>query len=112
MKKHKFQMLLTVKVYFLLKFHPAHVHVVASVMSDSLWSYETVAHQAPWDSLGKNTGVGCHALLQGIFPTQGLNPHLLYLPALAGWFFTTSSTWEALEQVKKERKSINPQPST
>ena len=27
----------------------------------------------PWDSPGKNTGVGCHALLQGIFPTQGLN---------------------------------------
>ena len=30
------------------------------------------------DSPGKNTGVGCHALLQGIFPTQGLNlgfPH-------------------------------------
>ena len=25
---------------------------------------------------GKNTGVGCHALLQGIFPTQGLNPGL------------------------------------
>ena len=30
------------------------------------------------DSPGKNTGVGCHALLQGIFPTQGLNPHLLH----------------------------------
>jgi len=27
----------------------------------------------PWDSLGKNTGVDCHALLQGIFPTQGSN---------------------------------------
>ena len=26
------------------------------------------------DSPGKNTGVGCHAILQGIFPTQGLNP--------------------------------------
>ena len=26
------------------------------------------------DSPGKNTGVGCHALLHGIFPTQGLNP--------------------------------------
>ena len=26
------------------------------------------------DSPGKNTGVGCHTLLQGIFPTQGLNP--------------------------------------
>ena len=31
----------------------------------------------PWDSLGKNTGVGCRALLQGIFPTQGSNPRLL-----------------------------------
>ena len=33
----------------------------------------------PWDSPGKNTGVGCHALLQGTFPTQGLNPRLLCL---------------------------------
>ena len=34
--------------------------------------------QAPlsMDSPGKNTGVGCHALLQGIFPTQGWNPGL------------------------------------
>ena len=29
------------------------------------------------DSPDKNTGVGCHALLQGVFPTQGLNPHIL-----------------------------------
>ena len=28
------------------------------------------------DSPDKNTGVGCHALLQGIFPTQGSNPGL------------------------------------
>ena len=28
------------------------------------------------DSPGKNTGMGCHALLQGIFPTQGFNPGL------------------------------------
>ena len=48
----------------------------------------------PWDSPGKNTGVGCHSLLQGIFPTQGLNGGLLCLPALAGGFFTTSATWE------------------
>ena len=32
-----------------------------------------------WDSLGKNTGVGCHVLLQGIFLTQGSNLHLLRL---------------------------------
>ena len=30
----------------------------------------------PWDSPGKNTGVGCHALLQEIFPTPGWNPGL------------------------------------
>ena len=41
----------------------------------------TVACQllCPWDSPGKNTGVGCHFLLQGIFPNQGLDPHLLHL---------------------------------
>ena len=33
----------------------------------------------PWDFPGKNTGVGCLFLLQGIFPTQGSNPHLLCL---------------------------------
>ena len=40
-----------------------------------------VAHQAPLSMgfSGKNTGVGCHALLQGIFPTQGSNPCLLHL---------------------------------
>ena len=32
----------------------------------------------PWDSPGKNTEVGCHSLLQGIFVTQGLNSGLLY----------------------------------
>ena len=31
----------------------------------------------PWDSPDKNTGVGCHFLLQGIFPTQGSNLCLL-----------------------------------
>ena len=33
---------------------------------------------SPWDSPGRNTGLGCHALLQGIFLTLGLNPRLLY----------------------------------
>ena len=32
----------------------------------------------PWGSPGKNTGVGSHSLLQGIFPTQGLNSSLLH----------------------------------
>ena len=43
----------------------------------NLW---TVAHRLlyPCDSPGKNTGVGCHALLQGIFQTQGSNLGLLH----------------------------------
>ena len=32
----------------------------------------------PWDFLSKKTGVGCHFLLQGVFPTQGSNLHLLH----------------------------------
>ena len=32
----------------------------------------------PWDFPGKNTGVGCHSLLQGIFSTQGSSPGLLH----------------------------------
>ena len=39
-----------------------------------------------WSFPGKNTGVGCHFLLEGIFLTQGSN---LVSPALAGGFFTT-----------------------
>ena len=35
--------------------------------------------RCPCNSPGKNTGVGCHFLLQWIFPTQGWNLHLLYL---------------------------------
>ena len=42
----------------------------------------------PWDSPGKNIGVGCHFLLQGIFPTQGFGAMSPESPALAGGFFT------------------------
>ena len=48
----------------------------------------------PWDSPGKNTGVGGCFLLQGIFLTQRSNPSLMS-PALAGRLFTTRATWEA-----------------
>ena len=42
-------------------------------MSDSLQPHVLYT---PWNSPGKNTGVGSCSLLQGIFPTQGLNPGL------------------------------------
>ena len=44
----------------------------------TLWTVATRLH-CPWDFPYKNTGVGCHFLLQGIFQTLGLNPHLLCL---------------------------------
>ena len=55
-----------------------------SVMSNSLQSHglQLVRLLCPLDSPGKNTGVGCHALLQGIFPTQGSNlglPHCRWI---------------------------------
>ena len=44
-------------------------------MSDSLQPHGLYS---PWNSPGQNTGVGSLSLLQGIFPTQGLNPGLLH----------------------------------
>ena len=54
----------------------------ASVVSDSLWPLDC---SLP----GDDAGVGCHFLLQGTFPTQGLTLHPLWLLHLAGAFFTT-----------------------
>ena len=51
-----------------------------SVMSDSLRPHglKPIRLLCPWDLPGKNTGVGYHSLLQGIFPTQASNLHLLH----------------------------------
>ena len=94
---------------------------VTSVLSNSLGPhglYPTRLH-CPWDSPGKNTGVGCHALLQEIFLTQGSNLSHLHLlhwqadslplvppgkPQMSSWhfklskrsWFPTSSLWIAL----------------
>ena len=50
-----------------------------SVVSDSLRPHGLwpMRFPHPWSFPGKNTGVGCHFLLQGIFPIQGSNPCLL-----------------------------------
>ena len=68
-----------------------------SVMSNSLGHHglQPTRLLCPWDSPGKNSGVGCHALLLGVFLIQGLNLHLLHLPTLASGFFITGATWEA-----------------
>ena len=52
----------------------------AAAVSDSLQPHdlEFARFLHPWSSPGKNIGVGCHSLLQGLFPTQGLTPGLLH----------------------------------
>ena len=54
-----------------------------SVVSDSLRPHGLYS---PWNSLSQNTGVGSLSLLQGIFPTQGMNPGL---PHCRQIFFTS-----------------------
>ena len=59
-----------------------------SVVSDSL---QPRGPYSPWNSPDQNTGVGSLSLLQGIFPTQGLNP----VSHIAGGFFTSWAIREA-----------------
>ena len=57
-----------------------HVCILShSVMSDSVWPYGLLPNRLfyPWDSPDKNTRMGCHALLQGIFLAQESNLSLL-----------------------------------
>ena len=52
-----------------------------SKSSLNIWKFtgsRTVEAPLPWGFPGKNTGMGCHFLLQGIFLTQGLNSGLLH----------------------------------
>ena len=56
----------------------------------------------PWDSSGKNTRVGCHALLQGIFLTQGSNPGLLH----RRWVFTIWATKEAQQRLQSYPRQV------
>ena len=68
------QMLDWIYSWFYLK-----VLVTQSYMS--LWDpidYSLPGSFCPWDFPSKHTGVGCHSLLQGIFPTQEMNPGLLH----------------------------------
>ena len=64
-----------------------------------LWTVACQSLLCPRNFPGKNTGVGCHFLLQGIIPTWRSNPTS---PALAGrflffFFLTTNANWEAQE---------------
>ena len=87
-----------------------------SVMSDSL---QPQGLFSPWNSLGQNTGVGRHSLLQGIFPTQGstqvshsaadsfpavLQRKLLLLrDKLKFFYWRTLNTWRVRPHLQRRR---------
>ena len=70
----------------------------ACVHAKSLQSCPTLCDPTrllcPWDSAGKNTGVCCHAHLQGILPIQGSNPCFLCL-LYCRWILYLWATREA-----------------
>ena len=80
--------------------HFSHVRLFATL------DWGPPCSSCPWKSLGKNTGVGCHALLQET-SDPGMEPRSLTSAALAGGFFTTTTTWEAITQAKIKQEKFN-----
>ena len=72
---------------------------ISSVALTLLWPHGLSPTRllCPWNSPGKNIGVDCHFLLQGIFPTQGSSKlhRLCLVHRQAGRYLTTWATWEA-----------------
>ena len=63
-------------------------------LCDPLWPARLLC---AWDSPDRNTGVSCHALIQGIFVTQGSNFSLLHVPCIAEIFFNTEPPGKPLQ---------------
>ena len=83
---HCLQEFAQIHVHWVVDGSQPYIHVCMfshSAVSDSCNPINGLypARLCSWDSPGKNTGVGCHFLLHGIVPTQGLNPHLLHCQA-------------------------------
>ena len=78
--------------------------------SETPWKPARLLH--PWDFPSKNTGMGCHFLLQrvlqGIFLTQGLNPHLLHWQADSLLQSHQGSSYHCVAGLKLISPSIHP----
>ena len=74
-----------------------------SVISDSLRPHGLLPTRllCPWNFPGKDTGVGCHVLLQEIFATQGLNTSLLHCRKT---LYCLSHMWNLKKKQNKEMK--------
>ena len=75
---------------------------------NSLWSFglQPTRLFCPWDFSGKNTRVDCHFLLQGVFPTQGSNLHLLCLLHFRWIFLSAEPSGKPVESSYLETKAV------
>ena len=93
--------------YLLILSWKTNVSFSCSEVSESLQPHglQPAGLLCPWDSPGKNTGVGCHFLHQGIFLTQGSNPGLLHTrQTLYHMSFQGILSWKS-----KSRRKYQPQ---
>ena len=88
------------RVYCEVYMCASHSVVSKSLRPHGLWPTRLLC---PWDSPGTNTGVGCHALLQGFFPTQWSNLRLLHL-LNCRWVLYLLSHWRSLWRHTDEYK--------
>ena len=80
--------------------------LVSSVVSDSVGPYglQPIRLLCSEDSPGKNIGAGCHALLQGMFPTRDPTQ----VSCIAGRFFTTEPPEKPSFLLNKQAKPLSP----
>ena len=78
-----------------------------TVMSDSLQPHglQPSRHLCPWDPPGKNTGMGCHSLLQRICLTQRWNPGLLHYRQI---LYHLSHQGSPINHYQLQKDSANP----
>ena len=79
-----YKLYIIIYIYIYISESESHLVVYDSLQPHELYS--------PWNSPGRNTRVGSHSLLQGIFPMQGSNP----VSHIAGGFFTSWATRESI----------------
>ena len=84
-----------------------------SIMSNSLWprGLQPTRLLYPWSFPGKNTGVGCHSLLQVGLPNPGIKPRSPALQAVLFFFLTVWATREAqacLPNIQSQPECVGP----
>ena len=107
---------LTQKIHTVEEIGKNRIKIALCILS-RVWYFAppwTVALQAPLSMgfSGKNTGAGCHFLLQMIFPTKGLNPHLLHcrwilLPLSHRGSIICWQFWAKIREKISKNKSIS-----